>query len=202
MAPKRALKKAHGADAKPKANAKQDARTAEATLAAAADASASAGRRRLSRRQTDSQVERAIADHFGDFTPYQVDLLRQQGKTLRECLSQDIHAKNVAGKTTRLGSSYWADLRSLYSTSDATSASMTDPFRLDDDECNLSLALALIAAMTAAKNPNTTKMSKGLLQCFMCSVTALNMRELVGICRHMVMRRGPSMLATGGCMDV
>ena len=167
----------------PKAAAKKIATPkADPTLIQSAEAATT--RRRLARRATEEQVERALKEHFGDFTSFQVDILQHKGQTLRQNLTADVHQKNLGGKSARLGSSYWAGLRDDYKVLGAELA--TDPFKLDDEALQMPLNPMLIEGLTTAKTSNTTIRSKAPLQNFLEQVEDLNLRELVGISRHMV----------------
>ena len=60
---------------------------------------------------------------------------------------------------------------------------------MSDAEEELPINPNLLAALAAARNPNTTARSKGPLQTYMATTSAVNLRELVGISRHMVLGR-------------
>lgn len=47
-------------------------------------------RRRLNRRSTGERVDRAIAEHFSGASAAQTDILKHQGLTLREKVTEDL----------------------------------------------------------------------------------------------------------------
>lgn len=88
-------------------------RAASSTLLGKADTSADTAtkRRRLARRSTCEQAQRALHEHFGDADDLHTDLLVKDGKTLRQRLERDGRESRSNGK--RLGSRYYSGLRQL-----------------------------------------------------------------------------------------
>lgn len=154
------------------------------TLVTEADKRSSKGpRRRLSRRHTDEKVDRALSEHFGGWTMSQTDLVMHGGISLRARLQKDIHEKHQgASGAARLGSAYWAELRTLYSTVDTTA--LADPFHVTDSESAVNPDL--VAALSSANTPNTTTRTRAPLLAFFCSATSLTQREMCGLGRYML----------------
>lgn len=143
-------------------------------------------RRRLERRATAEQTERALGDHFAGFSPYQVDIMQVEGLTLRQRLTKDVHERNVKGKSARLSSAYWQQLHAMYAEASTASVCSTDPYHMSEGDKALEVRPCLVQALTAARAANTTVRSKAALQSMLDSVQDFNKRELIGISRHMV----------------
>lgn len=139
-------------------------------------------RRRLGRRATDEQTDRAIEEHFKDWTAAQTDLVLIEGQSLRQRLASAMHDKNLAGRKNRLGSSFWSELRTQYSGSE--SSALADPFFVEDNTAHISPEL--LAALQACKSSNTTTRTKAPLVAYMSTVPDINGRELCGLARHRV----------------
>jgi hypothetical protein len=177
---------------------RQKAVRAAACLPVAADAAASTAgptlvekgeerkRRRLERRATAEQTERALADHFPGFSPHQVDILQVEGLTLRQRLTKDVHERNVKGKSARLSSSYWQQMHAMYTEASTSAVASNDPYHMSEGDKTLEVRPCLVQALTAARAANTTVRSKAALQTMLDSVEDFNKRELIGISRHMV----------------
>ena len=63
------------------------------------------GRRQLSRRDSDEQVGRALKEHFGNFSEYEVDIRNVDGKTLRQTIRDA--TSDAKSSKKKLGSSFW-----------------------------------------------------------------------------------------------
>ena len=131
------------------------------------------GRRQLSRRDSDEQVGRALKEHFGNFSEYEVDIRNVDGKTLRQTIRD---AKSDANNSKKkLGSSFWKSLKMKF-------AAVDDPCRrLHVDNPNQEVRPALVDALRLSNSSNTTIRNKQPLHDWLARASKPNQRELVGL---------------------
>ena len=131
------------------------------------------GRRQLSRRDSDEQVGRALKEHFGNFSEYEVDIRNVDGKTLRQTIRD---AKSDAKSSKKkLGSSFWKSLKMKF-------AAVDDPCRrLHVDNPNQEVRPALVDALRLSNSSNTTIRNKQPLHDWLARASKPNQRELVGL---------------------
>ena len=131
------------------------------------------GRRQLSRRDSDEQVGRALKEHFGNFSEYEVDIRNVDGNTLRQTIRD---AKSDAKSSKKkLGSSFWKSLKMKF-------AAVDDPCRrLHVDNPNQEVRPALVDALRLSNSSNTTIRNKQPLHDWLARASKPNQRELVGL---------------------
>ena len=76
---------------------------------------ASKKRRCLGRRDSEEKLDRQVALHFGHMTSQQLNTIRVNGQLVRDRVRSDKSARLSAG-ASRLGSCYWRNLVTEYST--------------------------------------------------------------------------------------
>lgn len=135
-------------------------------------------RRQLSRRKTDEQVDRSLREHFAGWSTLETHGTPIDGMTLVHRLKHDKRESKESG--TRLGSSYWADLRQRYDGEAAWSQ------HLKVKEPGLPVADNLVEALRHASNPNVTKRTKAPLTNFLAGVRVLNQKEICGLMRYLL----------------
>ena len=77
-------------------------------------------RRQLSRRDSDEQVGRALKEHFGNFSEYEVDIRNVDGNTLRQTIRDG--KSDAKSSKKKLRSSFWKSLKMKF-------AAVDDPCR-------------------------------------------------------------------------
>ena len=71
-------------------------------------------RRQLARRSTDEQVGRCLDTHFRGAPRSVIESKVIAGKSLRERIAGDLKSPRLHGRSRRLGTKYWRNLRELY----------------------------------------------------------------------------------------
>ena len=127
--------------------------------------------RKLQKRDTETQVSKAIKDNFGNFSDQNTDVLLHEGMTLRERLLHD-KRRQKAGEDVIMGSFYYSNLRKLYGGSSSV-ASLLKVKNKDEP-----IRATLHAAITAFKGRPS---HKGPFQEWLQSSSYSNQRETIGI---------------------
>eukprot|EP00969_Alexandrium_andersonii_P061641 2717378-Alexandrium_andersonii.AAC.1 len=117
MAPAKAAPPSSVAPTEPSSSASASSGPPAQTLVEKALASEGSSKRRrtLSKRDTDEQVSKAIADNFKQFTSQETDGLIHEGKTLRQRLQEDKRSHKANPKMFPMGQRYYQTLREEYS---------------------------------------------------------------------------------------
>lgn len=152
-------------------------------------------RKQLQRRGTDEQVDRCLGEHFKGWSSLETHGSIIDGMTLAERIKAD---KRMARETSsRLGSSYWVELRAKYS------ASATWAAELKVADSSQPVSAVLIEGLRHAANPNVTKRTKAPLLNYLATTASMNQKELCGLIRHiMQVRPGSSPSATSLVVEV
>lgn len=156
-------------DKKPKTKVGKDA-TKETTLDGPGE---SAPRRRLSRRDTDAQIERVLKGaHFRHISPITLANKRVRGKTVREALRDMFHDQGDGGRN---GSSIYQKLAQEYSDDDVSISCLkaADPKQPVPD--------ALLSALSTLSAEGASGKSVKRLQLTLQEVEVLNERSLIGL---------------------
>ena len=134
-------------------------------------------RRRVQRRDSEEAADRAIQEHYPTFTRMQTDVVRIDGLTLRERV---VAQKRLCkAQHSRLGSTFWTELRSKYSVEDEGA----DVAALKVEDKTQEVSAELLSALRTAQTPNSTTRSRGPLVAWMASTTGINQKEMVGLVR-------------------
>lgn len=156
-----------------------------ATLVAEQDTLLESGgrqkKRRLTRRSTEDQADRCIAEHFKGWSKVQTTVVKVEGVTLRERIIQD--KRRCKHENTRLSSGYWRDLQAKY-------AGEESPLRkLQVLDANEPVRPSLIEALKVAQTLNCTTRSKAALVNWFKTETSCNQKELCGLVRLCLQQR-------------
>lgn len=138
-------------------------------------------KRKLSRRNTEDQADRCIAEHFKGWSKVQTGVLKVDGKTLREKIIDD--KRQCKQDNSRLSSGYWRDLKLAYAGDQCPMKKLTvkNP--------NEPVRPSLIEALKVAQTLNCTTRSKSALVNWFKSEGECNQKELCGVVRLCLQQR-------------
>lgn len=132
-------------------------------------------RTQVSRRDSDEQTDRAVREHFKQFSSVQTDIILVDGKTLRQTLKTAKKDAKAAGR--KLGSGFYQEIGQKFVLPGESDNSLK--LVNDKDEIRESL----LDALRIANSKNTTVRNKGPLLQWLSVSSAPNQRELVGLMR-------------------
>lgn len=135
-------------------------------------------RKQLHRRATGEQVERALTENFKGWSTLECHGHLVGGKSLAQRIGDDKRDAKATNK--RLGSSYWQELREMYS----SSTTLASALQVRDHKQGVSDTL--VDAIKFSNCANLTKRTKAPLLTYLSTCKAMNQRELCGLLRHLV----------------
>jgi len=134
-------------------------------------------KRRLSRRSTNEQIERAVREHLGPVSPVEFHHRLIDGKSLQETIAEQKRAAKAGKK--RMGASFWKEVKHKFGITAVQES-------LQVKTASETVAPELVRALELATCANPGKRNMSLLETFFGECDGLNQKECVGIVRHMM----------------
>jgi hypothetical protein len=132
-------------------------------------------RTQVSRRDSDEQTDRAVREHYKQFSSVQTDVILVDGKTLRQTLK--IAKKDAKTEGRKLGSGFYQEIGQKF-VMPGEPENHLKPANEQDE-----IRESLLNALRIANSKNTTVRNKGPLLHWLATSDAPNQRELVGLVR-------------------